>query len=89
MSEPRKVYIPGERLEATVLLTDHASNMIVAVAVESSIVVIIFGKDKKPGARLMTREQAESFANEIARAHQAFSDDVQIAKMEKDFNETD
>lgn len=89
MSEPRKVYIPGEKLEATVLLTDHASNMVVAVAVENSIVVVFFGKDKKPGAKLMSHDQARAFADEIARAHQAFSDDAEIAQMEKGFNETD
>lgn len=87
MADPRKIAIPGRKIEAHTILVDASKNCVVAVPHAGEIVVVFHPSkgDQTPSARVMTYEQAREFADEVTRAHQAISDDAKISEMEKEF----
>ncbi len=81
----RKVLIPGTQLDVNTVLIDMANKGIFAVSHAEEMVVIFTGADPKPHVRVMTLDEARSFANDVVQTYETLKDDSQIARMEKEF----
>lgn len=79
----RRIMVPGESVEVTVVVRDNASNMVLAIPSGTGVVILFVSN--KPHARVMSNGEANEFTKSIRDAYQSFQDDAVVKEMEKEF----
>ena len=81
----RKIYVPGDSVDVTVVVRDTASNMVLAIPHQNEVVVVFVSR--KPIARVMSNTDAHEFTKNIRDAYQSIKDDPVLREMEKEFDD--
>ena len=83
----RRVQVPGEPLDVTVILTDAAKNRVLAIHRNGDVFVLFTSMTGEPTARVMGVAEFKVFSAEVIGAYEALTDDAKIRELEKEFDD--